>query len=67
MVTLAGIAFSFVPPEDAVSVWRFEAKLVGSCAATIAAARWLYRRAGSERKDSRNLAGEGAERETGAG
>jgi amino acid transporter len=46
MVTIAGIAFSFAPPEDAASVWLFEAKLAGSCIATVATARWLFGRAG---------------------
>ena len=40
-VTLAGIAFSFVPPGDVHSVWLFELKMVGSSAALVGTG-WMY-------------------------
>ena len=44
LVTAAGIVFSFVPPAGVRSVWLFEAKLAGSCALLIMAARIIFRR-----------------------
>ncbi len=41
MVTLAGIAFSFVPPGDVRSVWLFELKMVGSTAALVGTG-WVF-------------------------
>jgi len=43
-VTIAGIAFSFVPPGGVSSVAVFELKLAGSCVVLIGAARLLYLR-----------------------
>lgn len=43
LVTVLAIVLSLVPPADAQSVWWFEAKLVGGCAALILAARLCYR------------------------
>lgn len=45
LVTAAGIAFSFVPPDGVSSVWLFETKVTGSLAVLIAAAWYFYRRA----------------------
>ncbi len=44
LVTAAGIAFSFVPPAGADSVWLFEAKLAGGCVLLIAAGRMVFAR-----------------------
>jgi amino acid transporter len=44
LVTVAGIAFSLVPPEGVASVWRFEAKLVGGCLLLVAAGRIAFER-----------------------
>lgn len=41
LVTLAGIAFSFVPPDGVQSVWLFELKMVGSTAALVGTG-WVY-------------------------
>jgi amino acid transporter len=42
LVTLLGIGFTLVPPPDAVSMWLFEAKLVGGCVVLIALARMVF-------------------------
>ena len=44
IVTAAGIAFSFTPPEGVQSVWLFELKIVGSCALLIASGLYFYAR-----------------------
>jgi glutamate:GABA antiporter len=44
LVTAAGIAFSLVPPEGVLSVWQFEAKLVGGCLLVVAAGRIAFAR-----------------------
>lgn len=44
LVTVAGIAFSLVPPEGVASVWRFEAKLAGGCLLLVAAGRIAFAR-----------------------
>jgi amino acid transporter len=49
-VTLAGIAFSFVPPGDVRSVWLFELKLVGSTA-LLAATAWAVFLRGRSRRE----------------
>ncbi|MEZ5353791.1 MAG: APC family permease [Bryobacteraceae bacterium] len=41
-VTLAALAFSFVPPGGAGSVWLFEAKLAAGLVLVTAGARWLF-------------------------
>ena len=41
LVSLAGIGFSFVPPEGTQSVWLFELKMLGSTAALTGTA-WLF-------------------------
>jgi amino acid transporter len=43
-VTLAGIAFSLVPPGDAGPAWLYDAKLAGGCAVLIATARIAFAR-----------------------
>jgi hypothetical protein len=44
LVTVAGIAFSLVPPEGVTSVWQFEAKLAGGCLLVVAAGRIAFAR-----------------------
>jgi glutamate:GABA antiporter len=44
VMTVAGIAFSLVPPDDAGSAWLFEAKLAGGCALLVATARMAFKR-----------------------
>jgi len=44
LVTVAGIAASFVPPDGVTSVWLFEVKLVASCGVLIGAARIYFAR-----------------------
>jgi amino acid transporter len=46
LVTLAGIAFSLVPPEGVSSVWLFEAKLAGGCLLLVASAAVAFARRG---------------------
>jgi glutamate:GABA antiporter len=41
-VTALSIVLSLVPPSDVASVWLFEAKLLGGCAALIAAAKIVF-------------------------
>jgi len=43
-VTAAGLAFSFVPPAGASSVWLFEVKLVASCAVLLAFGKAFFAR-----------------------
>jgi ABC-type multidrug transport system permease subunit len=42
VVTAAAIAFSLVPPGDALSAWLWDAKLVGGSVALIATARMAF-------------------------
>jgi amino acid transporter len=42
VVTAAAIAFSLVPPGDALSAWLWDAKLVGGTAALVATARMAF-------------------------
>jgi amino acid transporter len=44
VVTIAGIAFSLVPPDGVASVWRFEAKLAAGCLLLVAAGRMAFLR-----------------------
>lgn len=44
LVTLLGIALSFVPPGGIASVWLFELKLLGGTALLLLGARWWYLR-----------------------
>ncbi len=44
LVTLVGIALSFVPPAGVASVWLFELKLAGGTVVLLGAARWWYAR-----------------------
>jgi ABC-type multidrug transport system permease subunit len=44
LVTIAGIAFSVIPPDDAGSVWLFEAKLAAGCVLLVLAGRICFRR-----------------------
>lgn len=52
VVIVAGLVFSFVPPEDARSVWLFETKLILGCAALIGAGWLVYRRAATRPRAS---------------
>lgn len=44
LVTLVGIALSFVPPGGIASVWLFELKLLGGTVVLLLGARWWYLR-----------------------
>ncbi len=50
-VTLAGIVFSFVPPDNTAAVWSFESKLAGGCLLLALTARMAFV-AGKRRKAS---------------
>ncbi|MCC7153825.1 MAG: APC family permease [Bryobacterales bacterium] len=49
LVTLVGIACSFVPPEGTRSVWLFEAKLAASCGVLAGLAAVVFRRGARDR------------------
>ncbi len=44
VVTVAGIAFSLVPPDGVASVWRFEVKLAAGCLLLVGAGRMAFLR-----------------------
>jgi hypothetical protein len=44
-VPLAGVVFSFIPPDGVQAVWRFESKRVVSMGAVLTTAAWLDWRA----------------------
>jgi glutamate:GABA antiporter len=43
-VSALAIIFSFIPTADVISIWRFEAKLLGGCVLLFVIARLFYRR-----------------------